>query len=63
METKDSAKTFNYTGEPQEYTVPRNGYYYVELGGGAGYEQTTGGYDSGGAKTSGYIYLKAERPS
>ena len=59
METKDSAKTFNYTGEPQEYTVPRNGYYYVELGGGAGYEQTTGGYDSGGAKTSGYIYLKA----
>ena len=54
MDTKDSVKTFNYTGDVQEYTVPRNGYYYIEIGGAAG------GSGSNGAKVSGYVELKAK---
>ena len=52
-------KTFNYTGKPEEYTVPRDGYYYIEMGGGAGYNGGTSNYDSNGAKTSGYVKLNA----
>jgi len=45
---------FNYTGTSQEYEVPKDGYYYIELAGAQG-----GGPDlSLGAKTSGYIYLE-----
>ena len=47
-----STKTFTYTGKVQEYTVPRDGYYYIEMAGGAG-------ANSKGAKTSGYVDLKA----
>ena len=54
-----STKTFNYTGKPEEYTVPRDGYYYIEMGGGAGYNGRTSNYDSNGAKTSGYVKLNA----
>ena len=54
MDTKDSVKTFNYTGDVQEYTVPRDGYYYIEIGGAAG------GSGSNGAKVSGYVELKAK---
>ena len=43
---------FNYTGTSQEYEVPKDGYYYIELYG-------TGASATGfGAKTSGYIYLE-----
>ena len=49
---------FNYTGDFQEYEVPKDGYYYIELGGASGgYIDDI--YNSGlGAKTSGYIYLE-----
>ena len=49
---------FNYTGDSQEYEVPKDGYYYIELGGASGgYIDDI--YNSGlGAKTSGYIYLE-----
>ena len=46
-------KTFDYTGDVQEYTVLRNGYYYIEMAGAAG------GTGSKGAKLSGYIKLNA----
>ena len=59
MDTKDATKTFNYTGDVQEYIVPRDGYYYIEMGGGAGYNGGTSNYDSNGAKTSGYVKLNA----
>ena len=59
MDNGVNTKTFAYTGESQEYTVPRDGYYYIELGGGAGYNSGTANYDSNGAKTSGYVYLEA----
>ena len=56
-------KIFNYTGDVQEYTVPRDGYYYIELGGAAGgngkYENATSKDEIFGAKTSGYIELNA----
>ena len=49
---------FSYTGSSQEYEVPKDGYYYIEMAGASGgYISTT--YHSGqGAKTSGYIYLE-----
>ena len=57
MDTKDSVKTFSYTGSVQEYTVPRNGYYYIEMAGASGgLNDTRLGL---GAKTSGYVELKA----
>ena len=53
MDTKDATKTFNYTGDVQEYIVPRDGYYYIEMAGGAG------GAGSKGAKLNGYVKLNA----
>ena len=50
---------FNYTGTSQEYEVPKDGYYYIELGGaqgGTGWKNSTA--HNKGAKTSGYIYLE-----
>ena len=44
---------FSYKEAAQEYTVPKDGYYYIELGGAQG-----GRSESFGAKTSGYIYLE-----
>ena len=52
-------KTFNYTGKPEEYTVPRDGYYYIELEGASG--GASKAYAGLGAKTSGYIKLKKRR--
>ena len=49
-------KTFNYTGKPEEYTVPSDGYYYIELEGASG--GASKAYAGLGAKTSGYIKLK-----
>ena len=43
---------FNYTGDSQEYEVPKDGYYYIEMTG------AEGGANVLGAKTSGYIYLE-----
>ena len=65
MDSGVNTKTFNYTGKPEEYTVPRDGYYYIEMAGAQGgslvstntqYGKSIGGK---GAKTSGYIYLEA----
>ena len=58
-ESMDSGATkiFNYTGKPEEYTVPRDGYYYIEMAGAQGGASDTS--LSLGAKTSGYIELKA----
>lgn len=57
MDNGVNTKTFAYTGESEEYTVPRDGYYYIELGG-----ASSGKNDnivSYGAKTSGYVKLEA----
>ena len=43
---------FSYTGASQEYEVPKDGYYYIEMAG------AEGGTNVLGAKTSGYIYLE-----
>ena len=57
------SKEFSYTGNYEEYIVPRDGWYYIELGGaqgGSSYIEGNGTYDGGlGAKTSGYIELEA----
>ena len=45
---------FSYTGASQEYEVPKDGYYYIEMAGAEG----EGDYNGAGAKTSGYIYLE-----
>ena len=47
---------FSYTGSSQEYEVPKDGYYYIEMAGAQGGTKNT--YLSLGAKTSGYIYLE-----
>ena len=57
MDSGVNTKTFNYTGKPEEYTVPRDGYYYIEMAGAQGGASDTS--LSLGAKTSGYIELKA----
>ena len=52
---------FSYTGSSQEYEVPKDGYYYIELGGaeGGSYENPEVQlFDTKGAKVSGYIYLE-----
>ena len=49
------SKEFSYTGDYEEYIVPKDGWYYIELGGAQG-----GGENGGlGAVTSGYIELEA----
>ena len=62
MDREGEPKTFTYTGNAQEYTVLRDGYYYVELGGaqgGASYQEDNELYEGGkGSITSGYINLK-----
>ena len=63
-ESMDSGatKTFNYTGKTEEYTVPRDGYYYIEMAGATGnnnYNDYTKAHPGYAAKTSGYIYLNA----
>ena len=60
-ESMDSGATkiFNYTGKPEEYTVPRDGYYYIEMAGGAGHAPDSNPNYAGGSKTSGYIKLQA----
>ena len=47
---------FNYTGTSQEYEVPKDGYYYIEMAGGGTPADTSN--ESFGAKTSGYIHLE-----
>ena len=53
---------FSYTGDSQEYEVPKDGYYYIEMAGASGgYVNSnfySGSYFGLGAKTSGYIYLE-----
>ena len=53
-EQGNDTNIFNYTGMEQEYTVDKNGYYYVELAGASG----GGEHGGSGAITSGYITLK-----
>ncbi len=61
ISSKEEVKTFSYTGECEEYTVPYNGYYKVEAWGaqgGNGYKDDTTKYTGGkGAYTSGIIKL------
>ena len=61
MDTKDTTKTFNYTGDVQEYTVPRDGYYYIEMAGAGGGSAQYSTYlsEGYGGFTSGYTYLEA----
>lgn len=57
------ATVFNFTGEEQKYIVPRDGWYYVELGGASGGPGHANGNLSNtyglGTTTSGYVELKA----
>ena len=49
---------FGFTGDEQTFIVPKNGYYYIELGGaqgGSNYSEIE--YGGKGTITSGYIYL------
>ena len=55
----DYEKTFDYTGDVQTYTVPRTGYYYIEMAGAQGGSTPTNYEGGAGAKASGYINLKA----
>ena len=61
MDIGVNAKTFNYTGDVQEYTVPRDGYYYIEMAGAeGGSAKYSASYSGGkGGYTSGYVYLEA----
>ena len=56
-------KNFRYIGKPEEYTVQKDGYYYIEMAGaqgGSSYAEYNATYSGGkGSKTSGYIELKA----
>lgn len=52
-------KNFSYTGTPEEYTTQKDGYYYIEMAGAQGGTVPTDYPGGTGAKTSGYIYLKA----
>ena len=53
-------KVFNYTGDVQEYTIPFDGYYYIELAGASGGNAYDTKYLGGlGSKVSGYIYLSS----
>ena len=52
-------EVFNYTGDVQEYTVPYDGYYYIELQGAKGGEKKDSGLGGAGAFVSGYIKLSA----
>ena len=56
-----NTKTFNYTGDVQEYTVPRDGYYYIEMAGAGGGSAKYSTYlsEGWGGFTSGYTYLEA----
>ena len=58
---KGESKEFSYTGDVEEYIVPRDGWYYIELGGAqGGSAKYTTLYEGGlGSKTSGYIELEA----
>ena len=59
MDIGVNTKTFTYTGKPEEYIVPRDGYYYIEMAGGAGHTTDSNPNYAGGSKTSGYIKLNA----
>ena len=50
---------FSYTGDSQEYEVPKDGYYYIEMAGAeGGSAKYSTSYSGGkGAKTSGYVHL------
>ena len=50
------AQEFSYTGDYQEFIVPKTGYYYIEANGASG----GGSLVSGGlgGQTSGFVYLK-----
>ena len=53
------SKEFSYTGDVEEYIVPRDGWYYIELGGASGNAPADNEGYSKGAVTSGYIELEA----
>ena len=61
MDSGVNTKTFNYTGKPEEYTVPRDGYYYIEMAGAGGGSAQYSTYlsEGWGGFTSGYTYLEA----
>ena len=56
---KGESKEFSYTGDVEEYIVPRDGWYYIELGGASGNAPADNEGYSKGAVTSGYIELEA----
>ena len=53
------SKEFSYTGKAEEYIVPRDGWYYIEMAGASGGYIDSNYYSGLGAKTSGYIELEA----
>ena len=61
MDIGVNTKAFDYTGDVQEYTVPRDGYYYIEMAGAGGGSAQYSTYlsEGSGGFTSGYTYLEA----
>ena len=53
------SKEFSYTGKAEEYIVPKDGWYYIEMAGASGGYIDSNYYSGLGAKTSGYIELEA----
>ena len=52
------SKEFSYTGDVEEYIVPKDGWYYIEMAGASGGYIDSNYYSGLGAKTSGYIELE-----
>ena len=52
------SKEFSYTGKAEEYIVPKDGWYYIEMAGASGGYIDSNYYSGLGAKTSGYIELE-----
>lgn len=57
INSKEEVKTFSYSGECEEYTVPYNGYYKIEAWGAQGGNYNDTYYGGKGAYTSGVIKL------
>lgn len=61
MENVQIETVYDYTGEEQQFIVPKTGYYKIELWGAQGGSTSTSAIGGKGAYTSGYIYLEAKQ--
>lgn len=61
MENVQIETVYDYTGEEQQFIVPKTGNYKIELWGAQGGSTSTSAIGGKGAYTSGYIDLKANK--